>query len=407
MVDNIKQDSNFLDKPLWFSNPVQKNEVYSWNNGKGYTYKAFYKVPTSFDALVLLYLLKKSQKNKEYKHVIFLTEYEILKACGYSTTGKNLYERVRESLEIWKAINIKFEGNFYNGYGYSWATFGILDSAVYQKDKKKYRIRFSPEWLQTIQDSRFFQLVNFEYYKALKRPVSRRLFEILIKSFEASNNWSIKLANLGKKLTLTPNKIQNKIFASEVIKAIKPAIREINRISSNKELLQKANIKLDQAFFLDYKIYGEKQERVIEFTKREIKNIPKEANQELEQLLKLPKKKGKRTEEAIRKYYFQESSEYVKRNIEYANRQASKQYSAFLCKALKNDWAIDYQEQNPRDQAVQKYEAMTDQERKELESQALTGKFGQVLQMSIEIHDQEQVKNILILHIIDSEKERN
>jgi len=401
MVDNIKQDSNFLDKPLWFSNPVQKNEVYSWNNGKGYTYRATYKVPNSFDALVLLYLLKKSQKNKEYKHVIFLTEYEILKACGYSTTGKHLYERVRESLKIWEHIHIEFGGNFYNGYGYSWAVFGILNHAHYRKDLKKYQIEFNTLWLQTIQDSRFFQLVNFEYYKALKRPVSRRLFEILIKSFEASNNWSIKLANLG--MTLTPRKEKNRdvYYASAVLIAIKPAVREINKLSSDKELLKKANIKLDQAFFLDYKIYGEKQERVIEFTKREIENIP-EANQELERLLKLPKKKGRRVEEAIRKYYFQESSEYVKRNIEYANEKSNKQYSAHLCKALKDDWAIDYQKQNPRDQAVQKYEAMTDQERKELEKQVLSSKFGQVLKMSIDSKDYEQVKNIIILHLLET-----
>ncbi len=189
--------------------------------------------------------------------------------------------------------------------------------------------------------------MNFEYYKALKKPVSRRLFEVLCKSFENSNVWSIKLVNLGKKLTLTPRQERDRevYYASAVLIAVKPAIKEINKISSDKKLLKKAGVKLDQAFILNYEIYGIKQDRVIKFTKSQIENEIEIPNEEIEQLLKLVKKTGKRVLEAIRKHYSLNGYEYVKRNIEYSNEKANKQYSAHLCKSLDQDWADEWSEE--------------------------------------------------------------
>jgi hypothetical protein len=85
--------------------------------------------------------------------------------------------------------------------------FHIIDSYKIKKSDGKIEVTLNPLWLLKIKESNFFKYLNFEYYKALKRPVSRRLFEILCKTFKGRKHWPIDLVKLGQKLTLSGKKV--------------------------------------------------------------------------------------------------------------------------------------------------------------------------------------------------------
>ena len=261
----VKQDINFLDKPLWFTDAKKEGIGLVWKDIDGYEYRCCYKLPDKVDMLFLLYLLLQSQR-QDYKETIEISRYQILKACGLlKSSTKHYYARIEESLERWTNITIAFHGTFYDNKEYISIGFHIIDSYKIDKETKLVSIRFNPEWLLKVKCSQFFKLLSFEYYKALKRPVSRRLYELLVKNFKGREECFYKLTTLGEKLTLTFK------YASDVLKAIKPAINEINKLAKTPNIAKKLRILQEDIFSIDYHIEGEKQDRVIYFRKVSIK----------------------------------------------------------------------------------------------------------------------------------------
>lgn len=277
----VKQDINFLDKPLWFTDAKHDGIGLIWKDIEGYEYRSGYKLPDKTDMIILLYLLLQSQK-QDYKETIELSRYQILKDCGLPIEGNYYYARIEDSLKRWKGISIEFRGTFYDSREYLTIGFGIVDGYKIEKETKVVRIRFNPDWLLKVKCSQFFKLLSFEYYKALKRPVSRRLYELLIKNFKGREECCYKLTTLGTKLTLTFQ------YASQVLAAIKPAINEINKLAKTPNIAQKLNIHQEDVFSIDYHIEGEKQERVIYFRKTVIKSKPLTHKQESKPANALP-----------------------------------------------------------------------------------------------------------------------
>lgn len=99
----IKQDINFLEYPLWFINLKHDGKGFVWKDIEGYIYRSSYTPPDKVDILILLYLLKKSQQ-EGYQSVISCTKYEILKACGFPTNPQ-YYARLKESSQMDKCYN--------------------------------------------------------------------------------------------------------------------------------------------------------------------------------------------------------------------------------------------------------------------------------------------------------------
>ncbi|MBF0202496.1 MAG: replication initiator protein A [Desulfamplus sp.] len=271
MNDLIKQDINFLDKPIWFQNIRSDGIGFVWTDIEGYEYRSGYFPPDKVDIMILLFLLMKSQK-AGYANTLSLSRYEVLKKCGMSPNNI-YYKRLEDSLKRWKNVSIEFHGTFYDGKEYSTIGFGILDDYKIDKFTKLITTKFNENWLLKIKESNFFKYVNFEYYKALKRSLSRRLFEILCKTFKGRDEWSIGLVKLGIKLTLSGRTVTTKegekqvMYASDVLVAVKPAINEINRLSKQKDTIERMGIHPDDLFTVNHTITGKGQERVIHFKK--------------------------------------------------------------------------------------------------------------------------------------------
>ncbi len=361
----IKQDINFLDKPLWLLNESNQ-ENFVWQDLDGYEYRSGYKPPDVLDMLFLFYMLDKSQK-LGYKEKIELTRYEVLKACNRTTDNKS-YERLKDSLERWANVFIKFNGTFYDGKDYTEIGFHIIENYKFIKENSQLEVNFNNLWLLKIKESKFFKYIDFEYYKALKRPISRRLFEILCKTFKGRNSWDIDLVKLGTKLTLSKRKrhlkgggIKEVMFHSDVLVKVKAAVNEINKLAQDEKLFQTLEITAREAFIIDYEL--KKDNKIIRFIKRipdwvkqknsqeikpklesEQKEISFEEDTTLTKLYDLLKSPTKGLREEIGKYYREKGFEYVNWNIEYANKMATKNYTTYLKKCLKENWGGEFRE---------------------------------------------------------------
>jgi hypothetical protein len=270
-MNNIKIDINFLDKPLYFQNLRYEKNAFLWNDIEGYIYQSN-SPPDYVDMLILLYLMLTSEQ-KNYQAEIELSRYKILKGCNLDTRWTGNYKRLEESLDRWCSVFIKFEGIFYDGKEYVSVGFGIIDSYKVDKKDKKVFVRFNAEWLLKIKESKFFKYINFEYYKKLKRPTSRRLYEILCKMFYDSDDWKIHAVKLGAKLGLSKRKVQTKagikevMYASDVIVAIKPAINDVNSLPLIPNIVKDTGISPKNLFTIESEATGKGQSTIIHFKK--------------------------------------------------------------------------------------------------------------------------------------------
>ena len=349
----IKQDINFLDKPIWFQNIRHDGLGSVWIDVEGYEYRTGYKLPDKVDMLFLLCMLQKAQ-NLEYQNKITTSRYEILKICGLC--GKRpeyYYPRLEDSLKRWKNISIEFHGTFYNGQHYSTIGFGIIDDYQIDKINKHLIVKFNENWLLKIKESTFFKYINFEYYKALKRPGTRRLYELLCKTFKGRDTWSIGLVKLGNKLTLSPRTVLTKsgtkhvMYASDVLVAVKPAINELNKLAAIPDITEKTGILTDDLFTVDHFITGNGQDRIINFKRKSVavpKSKPKEkvlpeSVQVLLNFIPSEHREKKTIIIAIQKSQKKHGNDYIQSNIDYTNQHAKINYRAYLLKALKENYA--------------------------------------------------------------------
>ena len=277
MENNLKMDINFLDKPLYFLNLKSTGKAFVWEDIEGYIYRSGYNLPDYFDMLILLYLVLKSQR-EGFKTEIVLTRCEILRKCGLNL-GVQHYQRLEESLKRWINVTIEFKGIFYDNKKYISMGFGILDDYKIDYETKKIRVKFNENWLLKVKESNFYKYLNFEFYKHLKKPVSRRLYELILPKCYDGKEWYIHATNLGHHLGIAKRQVKTRqgtkevMYASDVLVAMKPAFKEINQLSTVPDICQKLKITPNDLFTLHYKVQGTKQERMV-YIKKESVNSP-------------------------------------------------------------------------------------------------------------------------------------
>ena len=157
------------------------------------------------------------------KTLIIKNRNKILKMCGMSRTNKN-YDRLWESCERWKHVNAKFDGCYYDSAKKQHVKmlFGIIDWAKYDEDTKELSFKFNDVFYEIMQNSKLYRLIDLNYYRMLRRPVSRRLYEILIKHLEQATVWKCGSDKLAERLVL------DRSFPSQILIKLKPAVNEIN-----------------------------------------------------------------------------------------------------------------------------------------------------------------------------------
>ena len=338
----VKQDISFLEYPLWFQDKytAEQSELGCiWQDREGFLYRAGYKPPVQIDRLFLLYLTLKSQ-NEGWKEVIELSRFEILNACRVGI-GSREYQRLEDSLKRWKMIGIEFQGTFYNGIEYSAMNFGVIDDWEIEKKTKKLKVRFSPRWLDQQKNSKFFKYINFNEIITLRSPLALRLYEILIKTFHGRSVWEIGSLKLAQKIPM------KEAHPAHIIPKIKAAVNRINERTDLQIALEVRRPKRGKAIFEFRKLSTEEKDAK-KVEKPKVLDVPKEKQGELEELLLLvpEKERSKKTVlEMISKALRKHDEAYVRINILYSNEKATKNYRAYLSKALKENWGGQVEEE--------------------------------------------------------------
>lgn len=227
----VKEDINFLEYPNWTVS--QKTKVYSviMHRGNGfYEMKSPEGLPTRFDKVVLYFLLHKLFENKqETPFSIVTTRYEIAKnvLAQEKNFSKQKYDRIMLALKRWKAIYIRFEGIFCETENCTIKYFSIIDYVSLDKKTNKLIIEFNEQYVRQIRETNLYRTINFEEYKKLVRPVSARLYEVLIKNLLNYPLWCVDINDLGERLTL-----EKRLYPSHVLGSLKPAIEDINKYTT-------------------------------------------------------------------------------------------------------------------------------------------------------------------------------
>jgi len=233
----VSIDKNILDKPIWFidndnfreikrefkiKNKVIENTFLVYEeiteNGK-YIFEISTEPPTAKDMLFLMFILYKSQcKNS---NEVEFSLYEMVEFFKLPKKG-DTYNRIKEALSKWSKVHINFDSSFYSDKGYISKEFGVIDNITYEKNRTY--VRLNVEFYNSLLINNFFKKIPLLEYASMRRATAKRLYEILTKSFGNQESYPINIFKLRDKLTLS----RNYKYKSEILKVIKPAVKEIN-----------------------------------------------------------------------------------------------------------------------------------------------------------------------------------
>ena len=207
-----------------------------------------------------------------------------------------------------------------------------LAGAKYHVKKGYIDLSFHPDLKPyLLQLQKCFTQYALQNVLELKSKYAFRLYE-LCKQYQSIGKRKFQVDELRDLLGLEKNELKR--WSDFKGKVLEIAQREINKHT-------------DLKIKYEFEKWGRKFEYITIFisanTEKEIEKQKDERYDKLINLIKDEKDKKKKTiQSAIIKYLKQKGFEYVKRNIEYANEKAEKNYRNFLIQSLKNDWAMSW-----------------------------------------------------------------
>lgn len=336
----VKQDINLLEYPLWFQDELeaQRSETgFVWKHAKGFVLKTSFKPPVKTDLVFLLYLLMESQ-NQSWKDEIKLSRYQILKQCGISRNTQ-WYDRLEESMERWKQVEIQFNDAFYRGKEYETLHFGVVDSWGIEKGTRKLRVRFSPEYLSMVQNTAYYRFLNFNQVKALRSPLATRLYQLLVKTFKNRDHWEIDSVLLAEKIPMKQK------FPAHIVLKIRPAINRIYKYTDLKITLEERRKGRGEIVLIFRKEAAAPKEKPIEAKAPAFVMPDDEDYKKLVAMLPQERRRQKTLLELVLKAYKKKGFDYVAWNIKYANKRAIGNYPAYLLKSLQGNFGLVLKEE--------------------------------------------------------------
>lgn len=354
MEQLIKQDINLLEYPLYVL--TQKNIKENLNvsiEGKEYSLLVGYKTPNSLDILYLYYFIKILQENNYSKEII-IKQSELIKEVskGCSTF---YYSRLKESLKIWKNIGLSFKGNFYDGKKYQVMEFGVIDYGKVEENGE-ITICFNDIFLSILKNTNFYRYINFSEFKKLRKPASRRLYELLLKS---SFPYKIDIMKLASKMPL------KQLYPSQIIRELKPAVKEINQATDLKiDFYCRKNSSGNTICIFEDKRENKNTSLISNQLETNINSEIQSENIKHNDLFELLPESGK-TEinfELIRSFLAKGFDyKYIESNIKYSKINAKQNFSFYFAKSLKSDYAKSFRQEH-------EIKGNLDKKRKEIEN---------------------------------------
>jgi hypothetical protein len=236
--NKVVKSINFLEHPLW----VPKNKITETvlKDKSGYTLESKYGIPNNTDINILDLLIAKQQQNPSSLEVeIGNYPIDLMKEIGYSKTQSN-YNRIEESIRKWAKVEIYFpNGVFYYDKKREGREIAKVINNIIDFDKTRTKIIvFNKSFINANNDGSFKKTFPLVLMRNLS-PFSKRLYEILCKSFYSGSIFSIARENLLDKMFIGNNELLK--YESTSDRRIRKALIEIE--NKTKDLIGKDGIK--------------------------------------------------------------------------------------------------------------------------------------------------------------------
>ena len=303
---------------------VKNNNLVSKHNN---LIEAKYRLTLQEQRLMAIMVSDIKPSDKDFKSYKYKVK-DFIKWVGIQ--GKDYYRELRKITAklLTRIITIKENDKLIQT---SW-----LSSATYDYNKGTIELCFDPHLKPyLLQLKNCFTQYALKNVLELKSKYAFRIYE-LCKQYQSIGKRKFHIEELRNILMIEKGELRQwNDFKRYVIEI---SLREIN---------SKTDIKVS------YKV--EKIARKVEYIIFTIRNNPNyeqikltfEEQYRYDDLLRMIPTKYRKLEtvkNTVIKYLKKKGFEYVKRNIEYANEKAEKNYRAFLIKAIKNDWALGWKE---------------------------------------------------------------
>lgn len=161
-----------------------------------------YGLPNWWDQDVLLALMVLTFEQNGFRdREVGFSIYELTKLLDFPDTGQT-YKRVILSLDRWCATTIKFENAWRESGAWVNETFHILDnvrltnSRDFDRDRDQV-FRWNQNVVESIQ-AKNTKRFDWEFYRSLKNPTSKRLYRFLDKRFWHKRKWDFDGVSFAK-----------------------------------------------------------------------------------------------------------------------------------------------------------------------------------------------------------------
>lgn len=158
-------------------------------------------LPTAKDEDVLLALVQLTKLTNNFSSPeVEFTKHQVIELLGWDNRGW-AYDRVEEALHRWKGCSVHY-WNAWRDHGKGkWRDseaigiieyFKVTDGRKRGKDERRSRFIWNSVLFQSFKDG-YLKKLDFETYRRLERPVSRRAFRFLDKRFYHTPKWEFDL----------------------------------------------------------------------------------------------------------------------------------------------------------------------------------------------------------------------
>ena len=155
-----------------------------------------YGLPAAMDDEVILGLIQLTAKADFSSRKVFFTRYQLLKLLDWSDHARN-YDRVEDSLNRWLGVTLYYDKSWWSKEEQSWVNegFHILDHVtIFDKERQRRKAKpRAPEsgkssfvWNEVVFNSfkaGYLKHIDYNFYKALESPISKRMYRFLDKRF--------------------------------------------------------------------------------------------------------------------------------------------------------------------------------------------------------------------------------
>ena len=220
-----------------------------------------------------------------------------------------------------------------------------LSSAVYHEKEGWIDLKFAPElkpYLLKLKS--YFTQYQLGEVLRLRSKYAFRLYE-LCKKNELLGKYKYEIEELRELLGVKKGELKQWVHFKQ--RCLEKAIKEINE-KTDLHVSYKAE-KLGRRFKWVILKIEKKEDKKSEYEIEDDTPI-----KELLKLLPVGEREKKTIQRALIKAYKKHGLEYCRRNIEYANEFATKNYRIFLIKALKEDWALGWWEDKKQKEEIER-----------------------------------------------------